>query len=198
MEDEVTEPMVIVRGERVSLAAHDRALVPTYARWVNDLATNRGLIVGDRPITLDDEDGWYEDATGDAGRVLFTIWENDPFRPIGTSELTLEDPVHRTAKFGILVGEADARGRGLGTEATRLTLDFGFTTLNLHAIQLQVYAFNVGAIRAYEKAGFQHAGRVPEAIFAGGRRHDLILMDCLATEWTSPALAEAWWGDDAR
>ena len=58
---------------------------------------------------------------------------------------------------------AHARHRGLGTAATRLTLDYAFHVTNLRMVWLKVLAPNTAAIRAYEKAGFQHVGAVRQA-----------------------------------
>ena len=79
------------------------------------------------------------------------------------------------------------RGRsdraGYGTEATRLTLDYAFTALGLHSVLLKVYAFNLAGLRTYQKAGFREIGRRREAHHMGGRLWDVILMDCLATDF---------------
>jgi RimJ/RimL family protein N-acetyltransferase len=52
----------------------------------------------------------------------------------------------------------ERRGQGLGTETTRLVLDWAFTMLGLHNVDLRVFAWNKQAIHCYEKAGFRHAG----------------------------------------
>jgi diamine N-acetyltransferase len=39
------------------------------------------------------------------------------------------DYCNRSASFGILIGEPDCRGKGYGTETTRLMLDCAFTDL---------------------------------------------------------------------
>ena len=63
------------------------------------------------------------------------------------------------ATFGISIGER--RGTGLGTEATRLTLDWAFHILGLQNVMLTVLPSNAGAIRVYEKAGFKRIGAAP-------------------------------------
>ena len=50
-------------------------------------------------------------------------------------------------------------GRDFGTEATKLLLDYAFTVLGVHNVWLDTPAYNAGAIRAYEKAGFREIGR---------------------------------------
>ena len=44
-------------------------------------------------------------------------------------------------------------------------------------------AFNVAAIRAYERAGVRQTARLGQAYRMGGRFWDVILMDCLATDF---------------
>lgn len=50
----------------------------------------------------------------------------------------------------------------------RLLLKHGFEALNLNRLDLLVYEDNPGAVRAYEKAGFVHEGRMREAEFSEG------------------------------
>ena len=56
-----------------------------------------------------------------------------------------------------MIGERDARGRGIGTEATRLACRYGFETMGLREIELDVHPGNTPAIKAYLAAGFEHA-----------------------------------------
>ncbi len=54
-------------------------------------------------------------------------------------------------------------------------------------VWLKVLAPNAGAIRAYEKAGFQQVGPIRQAGYWLGRVCDEIVMDALATEFTGPS-----------
>src|SRR5262249_27535125 len=95
---------------------------------------------------------------------------------------------HRRASFGILIGEKDCWGKGYGTEATRLILDYGFRQLGLHNIMLSVSSANTAAIRAYTRAGFHVIGARRECRREGDSVLDSIFMDCLATESEGPVL----------
>ena len=61
-------------------------------------------------------------------------------------------------RFSIFIGDEAARGRGIGTEAAKLMIQYGFEELGLHRIYLRALAGNMQAIRSYEKAGFEHEG----------------------------------------
>jgi diamine N-acetyltransferase len=124
------------------------------------------------------------------GAVRFLVYERATMRPIGTTNLDTVDRHHRKAEFGICIGEKECWGRGYGTEATRLTLDYAFTVLGLHSVHLAVAAYNGPAIRCYLKAGFRESGRRREALRLGERFHDEVVMDCLAGEFASPVLAQ--------
>ncbi len=91
------------------------------------------------------------------------------------------------ATFGITIGER--RGTGLGTETTRLTLDWAFNMLGLHNVMLTVLPTNTAAIRAYENAGFKRIGVRRDALSVLGRRGDEVLMDAVASEFDSLVLA---------
>jgi diamine N-acetyltransferase len=183
------QPVVNVVGERVALGPLRRDLLPTFQRWFNDLPTLRWFGAPAQPMTLERETAWYDDAATAPDPVSFTIYERAAWRPIGSCALNQIDPRHGTADLVILIGERDARGQGYGTEAVRLLLDVAFTALGLHNVRLGVDEANVGARRAYEKAGFKEIGRRRQAIRELGRRWDEVLMDCLATEFDSPVLA---------
>ncbi len=88
---------------------------------------------------------------------------------------------NRRAHLGIGIG-AEHRGRGIGTDATKVMLRYGFVDRGFHRIQLEVLASNVAAIRAYEKAGFVEDGRMRESAWVRGEFVDEVYMSVLATD----------------
>ncbi|RYG86054.1 N-acetyltransferase, partial [bacterium] len=86
------------------------------------------------------------------------------------------------------LGERDAWNSGLGTEATRLTLDYAFNALGLWNVLLRVVATNGRAIKAYERAGFKAIGRQRGSYRLGQEVYDDLYMDCVASEFESPVL----------
>lgn len=177
-------------GDLVALGPIRRDLLPLYQKWMNDFTTTRNLSIQPNPMAWEKEEAWYERASTRDGEPMFTIFEKSTGRPIGNTGIGF-DFRNRSGNFGICIGEADCRGKGYGTEATRLMLDFAFTAHGIHNVMLVVYEFNRGAIRCYEKAGFKEFGRQRQCLFMGGRLWDMVYMDCLATEFESPVLATA-------
>lgn len=189
MELTPTEPPLLnIVGEKVALGPRRRELLPLYLKWINDFEVARTLAAHMRPTTLESEEKWWEGTSANSQLAGFTIYETETLRPIGNTDLGDLNHFHRTAVFGLMIGEKDCWGKGYGTETTRLMLDYGFTILGLHNIMLEVYGYNERAIRAYRRAGFKEIGRRRESLRLGGNTYDMILMDCLATEFESTVM----------
>jgi RimJ/RimL family protein N-acetyltransferase len=191
-------PIINFAGELVALGPMRRDLIPAYQRWINDFAVVRSLAGPIRPLTLEAETAWYDGRANADGEAMFIIYERPGLRPVGNSGLFQIDLRDRTAEFGIVIGEADARGKGYGTETARLVLDYAFTALGLINVMLTVFEFNLAAQRAYEKAGFKPIGRRRQAKYMGGRFWDVVYMDCLASEFESPVLSRILTPDPPR
>jgi len=187
MSDEPEQPILNIIGERVALGPLRRDLIPLYARWQNDFFVQRTFGNVPLPISIEQQTASFErQATSES--YWFTIYEKETLRPIGTTDLFDVDFRMRFCTFGMMIGEADGRGKGYGTEVVRLMLDYAFTALGLNNVMLTVSEYNLAGRRAYEKAGFKEFGRRREADVMGGVAYDEIYMDCLASEFESPVL----------
>ncbi len=81
------------------------------------------------------------------------------------------------------IGDPADWGRGYGGDALNLILRYAFAELSLHRVGLEMIATNARAIRVHERAGFQHEGRIREAVHRDGSRVDLLLMGMLRRDW---------------
>ena len=80
------------------------------------------------------------------------------------------------ANLVIFIGDDSSLGRGIGTEAAKLMIHYGFNELGLHKIFLRVLADNERAIKSYEKVGFTKEGFFRDEVYINGTYHDLIYM----------------------
>ena len=186
------ERILNIVGKLVALGPFVREDVPLYTRWINDFEVTRYYLDTPRPQTLEERAAWYERlSAGNLNDIDFAIYELATMRPIGRVGLEDISYQHRRASFGILIGEKECWGKGYGTEATRLTLDYGFRLLGLHNIMLSVSSANTAAIRAYTRAGFHVIGARRACRREGDQTLDSIFMDCLSTEFDRSGLPSA-------
>jgi diamine N-acetyltransferase len=183
--DAPSPPVINMRGERVALGPLHHGLLPLIERWDNDFQTADFGGDDPRPHTTESiAAGWEPLLRGERPDWIgFAIYTLPELRPIGITNIRDFTNPHGTAEFGITIGDVPDRGQGFGTEATRLLLDYAFTVLGVHNIWLDTPAYNVGAIRAYEKVGFREIGRRRGARTLAGSRYDVVLMDCIADEF---------------
>ena len=171
-------------GEKVALGPLRKDLVPTYTEWYNNFHTLRTLGTTPVPLTLEQDVRQHERLVARAETdISFTVYERRGPRPIGNAGLLDVDYRNRTAELALAIGEPGARGKGYGTETTQLILDYAFIGLGLHNVMLTVFEYNLAGIRVYTKVGFREFGRRRESVLMGGKLWDIILMECLSTEW---------------
>ncbi len=90
---------------------------------------------------------------------------------------------NRSSSFRIAISGAENREKGYGSEATELVLEFGFKTLNLHRIELEVYDFNPRARHVYKKHGFLEEGIRRDALLLEGKFQSAITMSILQPDF---------------
>jgi diamine N-acetyltransferase len=183
-------PTVTLVGESIALGPLSHTYLPEYHRWLNDIEVMATYSLRWTPKTWEATEQWYAELVRSSATVAFTLFQRATLRPIGFTALVNINHYHQIADFDIIIGEKSLWGQGYGTEATRLTAEYGFVALNLHSIMLTVRSFNAGGIRAYERAGFRLFGRRREARQMAGQRTDLLYMECLATEFQGHQLRD--------
>ena len=98
---------------------------------------------------------------------------------VGVVRLATVDVANQSARLGIGILDPARLGQGIGTEAIRLALRWGFEGLGLHRVSLTVLADNTRAIGAYTRCGFTVEGRFRDSLFRGGEWHDDLSMAIL-------------------
>lgn len=176
----------MIQGQNVQLVPASLEQTPDRHAWFQDVESCR-LYLGFASLTVT-----YKSVESDilaamnsspaTGFIELAVIVKQQY--VGFTFLRRMDLLNRSAEFGIFLGGQDIRGQGLGTETTRLMLDYAFHELNLHRVWLMVFAFNKRAIRCYTQCGFREEGLLRESVFSGGRYHDTLIMSKLSEEFT--------------
>lgn len=175
----------MIYSERIRLRGVEREDLPNFVVWMNDPEVIEGLLVF-WPMSSVDEARWLESLGGreQAEKPLaIDARVGETWRHIGSCGFHNLEWKIREAEFGISIGDKSFWNQGYGTETVQLLLKTGFETLNLNRIYLHVNADNLRAIRAYEKCGFVHEGRLRQAVYQHGHYQDLLVMSVLRAEW---------------
>ena len=89
------------------------------------------------------------------------------------------DEGREEAQLGIMIADRDYWGKGYGTDAVKLLLEYGFSDLLLRAVNLRSLDWNIRAHRSFQKCGFTVVGKRMDG------RLNFVIMRITPEEWTS-------------
>jgi RimJ/RimL family protein N-acetyltransferase len=122
--------------------------------------------------------------------VWFSVCLSDGDRFIGNVGVADIDWVNRTGETASLLGPAEIRGLGYGTEAKHLLLEYCFDRIHLHVLKSEVDVPNTRSAAALAKQGYRPAGRLRWVDVKDGRYVDEFLFDVTRADWL--AARDAW------
>ncbi len=150
-------------------------------KWRNTDAVRQNFIY-QAMFTREGHLKWIENMIKPGWVVQMIICDIAMGKPLGSVYIRDIDREHNKAEYGIFIGEADARGRGVGTATARLMLRYCFEEEGLHRIYLRAFAENLQAIRSYEKAGFVREAVLKDDVRIDGKYRDIVWMAALNPE----------------
>lgn len=164
-------------GKNVKLRMIEKEDLTLINQWRNDLEIKNQAILHPFPVTKELEDNWYNKVANNVqnNEVFFTITDKKE-KVIGYTMLKSINWIHRNCYFGIIIGDKENQGKGIGKEALSLLVEYAFATLNLHKITLEVLSNNINAIKLYENNGFKREGILAKHVFINNKYEDVIIM----------------------
>jgi ribosomal-protein-serine acetyltransferase len=145
-----------------------RASLPTLSQWLPwatdnyDLARAEGWIA--QCIAAREADHEYH----------FGIFDAASGEVLGSIGLNHRIPAYRSANMGYWVADS-ARGRGVAVEAAKQAARFGFDTLGLQRIAIQVLPENRASLRVAIKLGAVCEGIARNGIIVDGEPREAIV-----------------------
>ncbi|WP_405908485.1 GNAT family protein [Streptomyces sp. NBC_00828] len=172
----------VLTGEKTVLRPFTEADADGIWEILDDPDVIRFTFEPSTELTLERLRSWYGSRATQPDRLDLAVTDRATGELLGEVVLHEWDPAGRNCTFRTLIGPR-GRGRGIGTEATRLIVGHGFEQLGLHRIALELYSHNHRARRVYEKVGFVEEGVRRQTQLCDGEWADETLMAILAHEW---------------
>jgi RimJ/RimL family protein N-acetyltransferase len=174
----------LFEGQLVRLAAPEPGDAELFARWSHDAEYLRQVDTDyARPRSQAEFTEQFNRGCSSPNGVYFHLRTLEEDCLIGFAALHSIEWNNQTGVLAIGIGDARYRGKGYGTDAVRLLLNYAFQELNLYRVGLDVITDNVRAIRSYEKAGFRREGEMRANVLRDGVRVGRLIMGILREEW---------------
>lgn len=158
-----------IEGWRIYLKVLDEEkATQEYCDWLNDPEVNKYLET--KEATIDELKQYIKDKNEDPNCLFLGIFLKENNKHIGNIKLEPIKFDDMRATMGILIGGKDYWGKGMGTEATKLLVDYAFNILGIREVNLGVISENKTAIRVYEKVGFKYENKTPDSVVMSIKR----------------------------
>jgi len=164
-------------GAQIRLRSFRRVDLPRVIAWRRDEELRRGALWGDARFERRDAMRWLRAVSDgvDPSRLTLAVELKASKRLVGLTTLTRIDRRNGTAYFGVVIGEKDCWGQGIGYEILRLMLRRA-VRLGLRKVLLEVAGDNPRAIALYRRAGFQTEGTLRRQLPRGAELVDVLIM----------------------
>tara|TARA_B100000029_G_C17465307_1_gene920073 strand:+ start:546 stop:1058 length:513 start_codon:yes stop_codon:yes gene_type:complete len=126
-------------------------------------------------LNMKDQKKWFKSLSEkDSKKEMFAI-VNSKNTPVGICGLTNLDPVEKSGKVAIIIGEINVQSKGIGTQGLELLLEYGFKKKKLHRIEAEVLEFNKKSLSFFQKFNFKKEVRLRNYLFRDNKWWDMIV-----------------------
>lgn len=152
-----------------------------YLNWLKDDDVMDGLAT--RDYTLQKLESYVKERLDNPDIAFFAICDKESGEHIGNVKLDFHDKRANLSELGILIGNKNYWGKGVGAQACQLIMKYGFEQMKLRKIYLAVYESNPNAKKLYEKLGFRLEGTLRKHVAVRGVYYDKYLMGIFKEEF---------------
>jgi diamine N-acetyltransferase len=171
-----------MKSEQIYLRILEEEDIEKTTRWINSPEISD--IMGYLPVkSLAQQKKWFAHLSDDNSRFVFAICRISDSEHIGNVGIGNIDYINRHCMFNIFIVDKNERSKGIGTEVTRLALDFAFNRLNMNKVYLQTSERFIEANNMYKKLGFKMDGKLRAHYFTSGGYEDKIIYSILRKEY---------------
>ena len=170
----------LLEGKNVNLRIIEKEDLSLVKDWVNNLDFGGEY----EPITQESLADLEKEYDGLNGGQWFFVEKKDGSK-IGHVAHYLAAGKATEIGYALIPNE---RGKGYGTEAVKIVVDYLFLARPIVRIQVITDTRNLASQRLLETAGFEREGIIRKDIFIRGEWRDSVLYSLLREEWKEPRI----------
>ena len=171
---------VFLRSDDIELRTIEEEDIEWMRENINDPDIRRYTTMR-YPINYEQEKEWFEKrVSGEGGPVHLLITEDGDRK--GVISLMKINKEGGNAEIGLWIS-SEEQGKGYGTRASKVMIEYGFRELRLHRVYARVYEHNTSSKKIWKKLGFKEEGVLREGDFIDGEYEDIFMYGLLRDEW---------------
>ena len=124
-------------------------------------------------------DGYFDENKPLEGQCFWIIINDKKIGAINYNKIDTED---KKCEIDILIADKENHGKGYGYDTIKTLCNFLFSEFKLNKIWVEVRAFNVASVKAFEKVGFKKEGLLRSETFFNNQFIDCMRLGLLIEE----------------
>ena len=175
---------VKISGKKILLrSVTENDVTGNWWKWLNDPSVTQYMAKGNRINTKKRQLDFFKKVSGSGKDCVLAICDIKTNSHIGTVGIHSIDWTKGIGQFGIIIGEKEFWGKGIGTEAWFLAINYGFTYLNLKRINTKIFVKNLASLKIAKKVGFIERILLKDDVLKNGISYDRKLLEILKENW---------------
>jgi len=176
----------MIKGKLVGLRAIEKEDLPLLQAWRN-LPQFRKNFREFKELSLANQEAWFKRIVVDSPNdFMFMIVRLSDNKPIGVAGLVYVSWVIRAADFSFYIGDEEKyiSDDDYSIEAVKLLLDYGFKTINMHKVWMELYDFDKKKIDFFlNKFNFSCDALLRDNCFEDGKYYNSHIYSILESEY---------------
>lgn len=175
-----------IKGRRVFLRSlRESDVSGNWWQWFNDARVTKYMNKGREKNTIEKQMEFFCRIQASQSDFVAAICDPENKRHIGTTGIhnIRVEGGKRVGNFGIIIGEKECWGRGIGTEAWQLITEYAFDKLGLERIETKIFPDNAASLKIASKIGFEVVELLRNDVTKDGESKDRFLLKLDRDVW---------------
>lgn len=182
-----------IRGKSLLLRAVEESDLDLLHKWANDPDMQDTMGHIHFPSSKEYHRTWFQNLKNDHDNQRLAI-EAPGIGLIGLSSIINIDWRNNHAWHGVMLGDANIRGKGYGVDAVMATMRYSFEELHLERLDGSIIEYNAVSYSFYcNKLGWKEEGRRRNWHYRKGRYWDQIIVGITRQDYEQLVLDTKYW-----
>ena len=184
-----------IKGKILTLRAIEESDLELLHKWANDAEIQDMIGNLHFPSSMDYHKMWFQKLKNDQLNQRFAI-ESPDIGLIGISSIINIDWRNNHAWHGVMLGDANVRGKGYGVDTVMATMRYAFDELHFERLDGSIIEYNTVSYSFYcNKLGWEEEGRRRNYYFRKGRYWDQIVVGITRKDYNQLIKNTSYWDE---
>jgi len=174
----------MIKGNIVGLRAIEKSDLELMRDWRNIPSFRRNFREF-RELNMTNQEIWHNYISSSKNDFMFIIERISDGLPIGVCGLIYINQIINSADFSFYIGHKNSYidDEGYANDAAKLLINYGFDTLNLNKIWMELYEFDEMKVSFFtKKHSFKIDGKLRQNCYESGKYYDSFIISLLKNE----------------